>query len=635
MVLQKRSWLRLWGLLKQSFTERPDMLIAFVAAVIGLVGLTLTLIGKGSFIIQASIIAFPSLLYLILSRHKKGGDIPKVDFPVMSLFPVFLGIMCVGVLLHLYVPSNAMLGISIISFGGVIILVQIHLMGFKHKTLVIAETFLLTLLLRLLPSLSNPGLPGSDPWALSSTSMEILETGHVLPSSAYGNFPIYNILIGEGSIISSIDVRTSTLLMIGFAESFSIFFVYLIAKEVWDYRTGLIASLFYALTPSSIFWGSYPIPMSLGIPLFLLLTGLLFKSIGSDLALLYRSLACLVVVLIVLTHTITSVIAIAVLVGMSLSMYLTKIRSRLPSFKDMAKGIPSFNVIALIALTCTLVYWIYVATGFFSGIAVTVSSILGVYYPKETFIQSYVVPSTLMKMFFDDLGMITLYSLAVVGSFLALAKRETKNALTILTITGVLYVISVIFPSIGIVPSGTILAERWEPFLFAFLVCLSARVLQFIRSSFSFQTVMIIFIVVGLLMIPSVVSYAPENTGRYFSPIYFLPSELDAASWATSHLSSKDLASDGRYSVVLGKGTKDFGHQIISGDIMNVVKAFPNTALLVSKYSFQGGRIIVHKERETFGWSGATLKLPYDLDSFLNDSYYNRFFSNGVVTLYG
>jgi len=624
---------------KRHLISEPDRLIAAVFAMIGLSGLTLTLLGGRSFVIQASIIAFASILYLVLSQRKKEKTQPT-SFPAIALAPVFLGVFGMGVLAYLYLPFNVTLGLAIISFSGTLILVQICIMDpvriFGHKALILAETFLLSLFLRLLPSLSNPGFPGIDPWGLSATSVEILKMGRAMPHSTYGDFPIYNILVSVGSIMTSIDARTSTLLMIGFAQAFSIFFVYLVAKAVWNYNVGLIASLFYALTPSSIFWGAYPIPMSIGITLTIFLTGLLLQSAKSGSSLPYRSLACLLVITVVLTHTITSVIIIVILVAMALSTYLLKLTYKPLSSQDiLLRSTPKFNVIAILAFFSTLAYWVYVATGFFSTTAVSLASILGVYYPKDFIIPSYVVPVSLIKLFFDDLGLITFYSFAVVGLFLVFSRGETKSAFFILAMTGVLYGVSVLLPFLGIVSGSSILLERWEPFLFAFLVCLSARALQYIRSRFSIRTAVAVFVIVGVLMIPSVVSYNPENLDRYFSPTFFLSSEISAAEWTKGCLSSQDIASDARYSVVLGREAKDFGHQIISGNITQVVKSLPNTVLLVSTYSFRGGRIIYSYERETLGWGGATLKLPYDIDSFLDNPYYNRLFSNGIVNSYG
>jgi len=285
----------------------------------------------------------------------------------------------------------------------------------------------------------------------------------------------------------------------------------------------------------------------------------------------------------------------------------------------------------------TLTYWIYVATDFFSTSAFTLSSILGVYHPEEFIIEAYVVPVSLIQVFFEDLGLITLYFLALVGLFLALSKGEAKNAFIILTVTGAIYGVSVILPLTGIMSRGTILAARWEPFLFAFLVCLSARALQYLRALFSVRAAIALFAIIGVLMIPSVISYSPQNLDRNFSPIYWLSSELTAADWAKGHLSSQEIASDSRYSVVLGLEAKDFGHMIISGNVTHVAESLPNTALLVSTYSFQGGRIIIERarDRKTFGWDGVALKLPYNLDSFVDSPYYNRFFSNGVVNSYG
>lgn len=627
------------GFIKRRVVSEPDRLLATLFAGIGFSVLVLTLLGGKSFVIQASIVAFPSILYLGLSKRRK--ELKQLtNFPIVFLAPAFLGVLGTGVLAYLYSLFDVTLGVVIIALSGVILMIQICLMGsarsIAHRALILGEIFFISLALRLLPSLSNPGFPGSDPWSLSTTSVKILETGRIMPFFTYGEFPIYNILISMGSIVGSFDVRVATILMVGFAESLSVFFVYLMAKWVWGHSTGLIASFFYALTPSSIFWGAYPIPMSIGITFFIFLTGLLLQSAKSDSALPYHSLGCLLVVTIVLTHTITSAIMIVILVTMSLSTYLLKIRYRLSSLQDMLlRGVPKFNVIAILAFLSTLAYWVYVATGFFSQTSVTLASILGVYYPKEFTIQAYVVPVSLIKMFFEDLGLITLYSLAVVGLFLAFSRGETKRAFIILTITGTFYGVSVLLPFLGIIYGQTILTERWEPFLFAFLVCLSARALQYIRSCFSIRTAVAVFAIIGVLIIPSVVSYNPENLGRYFSPIFFLSSELNVAEWAEGHVSSRDIASDLRYSVVLGKGTKDFGHQIISGDITQVVTSLPNTDLLVSKYSFQGGRIVVPIERKTFGWGGVTLELPYNLDSFLDSPYYNRFLSNGVVTFYG
>jgi len=624
---------------KKYLTNKSDELVAIVFSVVGLLGLILTLLGGRSFVKETIIVAFSSILYLALSRHKKEKT-QSTDHSITAFALAFLGVLGMGVLVYLYSSFDVTLGAVIIALSGVILMIQICLMDsarfLAHRALILGEIFFISLVLRLLPTLTNPGFPGIDPWVLSESSAKISETGYVRSYFAYAIFPIYNILVSMASIVSSFDIRVATLLMIGFTESLSVFFVYIIAKCVWGHSSGLIASLFYALTPSSIFWGAYPIPMSIGITFVIFLTSLLLQSAESDSALPYRSLACLLVIVIVLTHTIASVIMIVILVVMALSVYLLEIKYGLSPFQGMLlKRIPKFNVIAILAFSSTLAYWTYVAYSFFSSTVITLASVLSLYYPKESIIQSYVVPTSFVKVFFDDLGPTTLYTLAMVSLFLVLSRREAKSAFFILAITGTLYGISVLLPLLGIVSAGTILPERWEPFLFAFLVCLSARALQYIGSRFSIRTAAAVFAIIGIMIVPSVVSYNPENLDRYFSPIFFLSSELVAADWAKGYLSFQDIASDVRYSVALGREARDFANYIISGNVTYVVKSLPNTILLVSNHSFQGGRIICSYERETLGWTGATFKLPYNIDSFLDNPYYNRFFSNSIVNSYG
>jgi len=628
--------MRASDLFKRHLIDDPDKVIAAIFAVVGLSVLTLTLLGGKSFVIQASMVAFPSILYLVLSRGRKTIWTTSVSFSIQTLAPVFVGMLGIGTLIYLY--SDVMIGVAIISLSGITIMVQICSMGsawtLGHRVLVLVETFIVSLALRLLPSFSNPGFIAGDPWSLSTTSIEILETGHMMPSFIYADFPIYNILISIGSTVSSLDVRVSTLLLIGFAQAFSMFFVYLVAKRVWGCGVGLVASFFYAVTPSSVLWGVNIIPMSLGITLTIFLVVLLVLGLGSNHTVSYRSLAVLLVAAIILTHSLTSAVMIMILIAMSVSTYLLSLWEKLKSFQHGLKNNPKFNIMATLAFVFTLTYWTYVATMFFSTSAVTLFSILGVYYPKETFIQSYIVPVSLLKVLIEDISLISLYSLAVMGFFLVFSKGETKNAFLLLTITGAIFGVSVLLPFMGVISGSTMLAERWEVFLFAFLVCLSARALYYVQERLSIRTALILFIVVGALMIPSTVSYNPENLEKHSRPCYFLSSELFAVNWVKDHLTYQGVASDSRLMFALGAETKTFGHPIISGNITYVIESLPNSVLLVSAYSFRGGRIEVLVKRETFGWGGATLKLPFNIDSFLDNPYYNRYFSNGIVSSY-
>jgi len=616
--------------------DDPDKVIAAIFAVVGLLVLTLTLLGGKSFVIQASVLAFPSIMYLALSRSRKTTWTTSATFPIATLTPAFFGMLGIGTLVYLYYDATA--GVATISLTGVFIMVQILLMGsawtLSHRVLVLVETFIVSLALRLLPSFSNPGFIAGDPWVLSTTSIGILETGRMMPYFSYADFPIYNILISMGSMVSFLDVRVSTLLLIGFAQSFSLFFVYLIAKRVWDCGVGLVASFFYAVTPSSVLWGVIPIPMSLGITLTIFLAALLVLGPESNHAKSYRSLAVLLVATITLTHSLTSAVMVLILIAMAVSPYLLSLWKKLESSQHGLKFSQKFNTIAALALVFTFTYWTYVATTIFSGSAVTLFSILGVYYPKETFIQSYIAPVSLLKVLIEDLSLILLYFLAAMGLFLVFSKGETKNAFLHLTITEAIFGVSVGLPFLGITSGSTMLSERWEAFLFAFLVCLSARTLYYVRGKLSVRTALILFVIVGALMIPSTALYNQENLEKHWRPSYFLSSELFAGKWVKDHLTYQDVASDSRLKFALGTETKNFGHQIISGNITYVIESLPNSVLLVSAYSFRGGRIEVPVEREVFGWGGANVKLPYNIDSFLDNPYYNRYFSNGIVSSY-
>lgn len=75
-------------LFKKYVTSKLDRLIAVIFVLMALLGLTLTLVGCGSFVTQASMVALPSLLYLASSWRGKAIEIQPANFELMPLLRV-------------------------------------------------------------------------------------------------------------------------------------------------------------------------------------------------------------------------------------------------------------------------------------------------------------------------------------------------------------------------------------------------------------------------------------------------------------------------------------------------------------------------------------------------------------------
>lgn len=297
--------------------------------------LTLCLGLFAEIILQKTIIAVPLLLagiacliYFVMRPNLSGIDINlecskgKNVFVLAQSLILLSFVICVA-LLHFFSENHTRnpLFFVFVSFISVLLYWSIfYKRSSKFSTVVIlAQIIILGILLTWSQIFNFQSIIGEDPYFHAWFVENIISFGTIPPDTAYSFLPIFHLIIGLFCQISGMTYRLSATLSVGlFQIIINTLFIFLLGRKVLNEKIGLIAALLLILSPRHIRMGYEIVPTTLAAIYIPIIVYLVFsdkmknKSVPSVLIMLFT-------LMMILTHSLTSVWLIVVLLVLVLS----------------------------------------------------------------------------------------------------------------------------------------------------------------------------------------------------------------------------------------------------------------------------------------------------------------------------
>jgi len=204
-----------------------------------------------------------------------------------------------------------------------------------------------------------PEMTGIDTWWVKELTEAIVRQGFVPAGYSYSSFPLMHILIGEVSILSTLQFPLVSAVATGLPYELVLLLVFWITRDLYNLRTGLIAALLLSVSEIFVQSAMWQRPATLAGLYVLLVIWILHKGGGVKQS-KWPVLTVLFASVTVLTHTITSVILVVIL----FVLWVTRGRSASTNTRT-EKASVSIRVPASLWIFCTVAtlgWWMYVST---------------------------------------------------------------------------------------------------------------------------------------------------------------------------------------------------------------------------------------------------------------------------------
>jgi len=207
-----------------------------------------------------------------------------------------------------------------------------------------------------------PSIVGSDPWSHNMVIEQTISSGHIVnftndamnTVNSYSILPVFHIDAAITQLITSLSIPGSIFVSVGFFETLSCLFIFLIAKKMLGIKAGLLSALVFCFCDFSIVWGTQIIPMSLGIGFVVMLLYLML--VRDRTSITNVSVLLLISVALILTHTIAAftmlVMLICILIGIRIYRKLDRYDTEYKEFVPI-----SFVILFLVGLVA---WWMIV-----------------------------------------------------------------------------------------------------------------------------------------------------------------------------------------------------------------------------------------------------------------------------------
>lgn len=574
-----------------------DMKYALVGLLFGVASLAISLhvtYGIG----LAITITVSCLVYSLLETRKpKSGTclLPagklEAKKPSLKFFLILTGIIITFFLISIssFLYKQQLIYFIVVALLSALIAVEIGVLNSSNNSAtycILLQILILAAVVRWSPYFAFPGFMGVDPWVHSFGVQHILDRGYVftdldivqlynfIPTHNplvrfYSSFPNMHILISEVQLLNSFpSLKHAFAFSIGLFEILSILFVFIMADRIFlDRKRASLASLLVAMSNWHIRWGWWIIPMTMGLAFFALLLYLCpFDYVHLNQR-KYTAIFFFVFAIIVLTHTISTLIVVVFLGFLWIHKKMRKSPTRPPS-----------NLLFLTIVTL-LAQWIF-------------SHFIEIRAPFIFRTTSFKViqPThrSLVRFEIDHIGINILYFFTILGGLNWLKKLSIRK---VSILAGAFGLVVFIYGSVLTGAEG-FLPHRWMSFLFVLLAPVAADGYHFMaRFLYKRKKVLLIGSFCFIFIFTTVMMISAESNIHQLEGIprqYFKESELMAARVATSVFQG-NVYVDERFTLyfkwflrrkVLSLDLINFNPNAINGlVVIRRVTAMPNDAL--------------------------------------------------------
>ena len=303
-----------------------------------------------------------------------------------------------------------------------------------------------------------PSLIGADPWWHQKFTQYIVDSGFIQERQCYSKLPVFHLIIGITSLVTGLDYKMSTLFSISSIQIICLLlFTFLLGRFIFNAKVGLLAALLLGFSKQFLFMSYWTIPNTLGGVLMLIIIYLLLK-IKQDKPIRGSSLSLFFMVILIITHTISSMwLAVFLITCWAAFLIYERIYNEKCNITTTL-GSSMFFIVAM------LTWWMYVSGHMSSLVEVIkwgfsvdldIMAAAGCTGASEQFIHNISV----LEIVFNSMGCTLFYGIALAGCFYMISKRAKNPCSFNIGSVGMVF-LGIIFFSI--VSHVTIQVGRWE-----------------------------------------------------------------------------------------------------------------------------------------------------------------------------
>ncbi len=467
--------------------KRIDVIAAVISACTGVFILSLCFLGRANIYVTGFFIFFASILYLIFRKkilQSNGISQFRVSNRLKLLNHIVFIASVTGSIWLLWTTLYyrpliyfVLVAIACGSIAGEALYSEKK----EQAWLVLLKIIIVGITVRAGIYYGFPGIHGSDPLFHNAIIQDVFNSGHIPETiifryNSYRALPVFHIEAAAVQLITGLTTNNAIFISIGFLQVVvTAILIFLIGQRIADLKMGLLAALAIIMSDSHIAWGVSIIPMTLGFCYFLFILYMILHE--SETPTLTKALFIIFSGLLILTHTIASVILltslIAIFVGMRIYNHLMVADT---------SGIARYKVpLGYISITLFVVlmiaYWMY-----------------NFYGPRASFLE------VMVDMFVSTVGMDTQFAGATVATQMNISifeftltrlgysmflgggiigactwlsmKERNEHRITLISVVVLLLMLIYSFSAFNL---RTILPARWYVFLYAPLSIIFAQ----------------------------------------------------------------------------------------------------------------------------------------------------------------
>jgi hypothetical protein len=510
--------------------EKIELYVALFILISGLLFLIIGLDKNIDTLKQVSIVLLAcSILYLTF-RNKllksKNSIIQFTDsknlFLTMTI--IFFFSVTISVLfIYFTIYSRPLYYVILLAIMAGVIASQIFLTNEKNNYyIILVEIIILGIIIRYSIFYQFSTVVGGDPWVHVNSINTIINSGHVTRDvTNYDAFPLMFIFVTLVYYLMHITVLNG-MFILGASEMIVVLLLFVVISKIFDMKIGLLSALLLTVTTDFIQYGFIIIPQTIGIIYLGVLIFLVFYR--PFLNSYYKKIVYTIFVFIfmiglILSHTITSLAALIILLSIFLVDYFLDKVHYLSKFEN-EKFFITFTLVLLfgVSIICYWMYqadmWGYIGQSLQWGLSVAYQS-PSVSTQQENFITSS------MKL----LPLYLIIFLSLIGLLYSLNNKYFKN----INLYG-WPLVAFVFASV-VLGLNTFLPARWFVFLdMVLMVPMAIAIISIV--SISPKKILTVFIIVSLSSLIFMTNY--EANSENINPYTPYPTQAMSQSEATA-----------------------------------------------------------------------------------------------------
>jgi hypothetical protein len=362
-----------------------------------------------------------------------------------------------------------------------------------------------------------------------------MELSNIPEGYDYSKLPIFHLAIASTSLITGLNYKFATMLSVSLVQIIcNSIFLFLLAKYLFNFRIGLLASLMVIIANHHIYMSYWSIPNTLAAVFIPIILYLLFK-VKEEKSVLATVLSIFFMLTLILTHTVTAMcMAIVLFVSWATFNFYNLFHSK--------NAVPISLRISILFTMTMFAWWTY-ASGHITTLADLIKWGFSIDYfvrsPRE--ILEYAATVPIIEQVFNNLGIVIFFSASFIGVFYMISEKGNNFSFT-LALVGFTIVALGFF---SLITKRSIIEHRWWyfseillaiPLAVGVILIITRKKRDFSMLSSFLLSVFVVFLTILMIMSP------PANVDNH---IFSLNSEMRSTLILSELQAAKTLSNSG------------------------------------------------------------------------------------------